>query len=45
MTITESGERKLPSLSPYIKCPINIRVIVFQIDIMFLLILELKIDG
>ena len=40
MTITESCERTLPSLSPYIKCQIQVCVIVFQID-MFLLILEL----
>ena len=40
MTITESFERTLPLLSPYIKCPIKMCVIVFQID-MFLLILEL----
>ena len=39
MTITESRERTLPSLSPYIKCPIKMCGIVFQID-MFLLILE-----
>ena len=40
MTITESFERTLPLLSPYVKCPIIMCVIVFQID-MFLLILEL----
>ena len=39
MTISESYERTLPLLSPYIKCPIKMCVIVFQID-MFLLILE-----
>ena len=40
MTITESCERTLPSLSPYIKRPIKMCVIVFQID-MFFLIFEL----
>ena len=36
MTITESFERNLLSLCPYIKCPIKLFVIVIQID-MFLL--------
>ena len=44
MIITESCERTFPSLSPYIKCAIKLRVIEFQID-MFVLVLELKIDG
>ena len=31
MTITESCERTLPSLSPYIKCPIKLCVIMYYV--------------